>query len=76
MKKIIIFTILLLISICLFGIPYAKKCSTCIEYNKNGIAGIAHRDFSEPHIHKDGKIYAVYKCCYGHKVLVYLSDEN
>lgn len=47
-----------------------------MEYNKNGIAGIAQRDFSESHVHKEGKIYAVYKCCYGHKVLVYLSDEK
>ncbi len=81
MKKIIIFGTLFLISVFAFSYAYAIKCPKCIEENKNnkqvmGDVGIAQRDFSELHVHKNGKIYAVYRCCYGHKILVYLNDEK
>ena len=58
---------------------YAKKCKKCqedLEKNKTRYytAGIACRDFGTPIIHKDGKSYATYKCCYGHVYLVDLDE--
>ena len=55
------------------------KCPKCIEESKtnkqafNSI-GVAWRDFGTPIIHKDGKAYATYRCCYGHSFLVDLSE--
>lgn len=78
-KKIfaIIFTIIFSQILC--GYAYAKKCKKCLETAENNKRyfpeiGIAHRDFETPIIHKDGKSYATYKCCYGHIYLVDLDD--
>ena len=62
-------------------IPYAKKCEKCIESRKKdktawGDIGIAHRDFGTPNVHIDGKAYTYYVCCYGHRYLVPLDNEN
>ena len=76
MKKVIL---VLLLSIFLTGYSYSKKCPKCIKETKtnktvyNSI-GVAWRDFGTPIIHKDGKAYATYRCCYGHSFLVDLSE--
>lgn len=73
MKKVIT-VILLLLSLCsIYSLSFATKCKKCLEVNnKSRHIGIAHRDFFTPNVHKDGKVYAVYKCEYGHKYLVEL----
>ena len=73
----IIFTIIFSQILC--GYAYAKKCKKCLEdLEKNKTRyytyGIACRDFGTPIVHKDGKSYATYKCCYGHVYLVDLDD--
>ena len=81
MKKFICIMLLTLISIVGFSTPYHKKCVKCIEESKknkqvfNSI-GIAWRDYTEYNVHKDGKVYGVYRCQYGHKFLVCLGDEE
>ena len=81
MKKLIFALTLCLIGMFVLtgGYAYAKKCQKCkedLEKNKTRyyMAGIACRDFGSPIVYKDGKAYAVYKCCYGHKYLVCLDD--
>lgn len=84
MKKIIYIILILLALMVLSSSknpPYAKKCVKCIEYNQKQKSvyvdvGMAWRDFTTPTVHKDGKIYGVYKCPYGHKFLVYFDDEE
>lgn len=78
MKKIIaiLFLILLFTS---STMSYHKKCLKCIEERKTNKTcmteiGIAWRDYKTPNIHKDGKAYALYRCCYGHSFLVELSE--
>ena len=78
MKKIIaiLFLILLFTS---STMPYHKKCLKCIEERKTNKTcmteiGIAWRDYKTPNVHKDGKVYALYRCCYGHSFLVELSE--
>lgn len=63
----------------LSGLPFHKKCVKCLEERKKDKTvmvpiGIARRDFGTPNIHKDGKVYATYKCEYGHTFLVCLED--
>ena len=82
MRKVglVILTVLGIFGLC-SSYAYAKKCAKCkedLEKNKTRYytAGIAHRDFESPIIHKDGKSYAVYKCPYGHVYLVDLDEEK
>ena len=78
MKKII--TILfILVLFTSSRMPHHKKCIKCIEErqtNKTCMTeiGIAWRDYKVPNIHKNGKTYALYRCCYGHSFLVDLSE--
>jgi len=79
MKKI--FAIIFIIVLCqiLCSYSYAKRCKKCVESAKNDKScypdiGIACRDFGTPIVHKGGKAYATYKCCYGHVYLVDLED--
>ena len=62
-------------------IPSAKKCEKCIASRKKnktawGDISIAHRDFSTPNVHIDGKAYTYYVCCYGHRYLVPLDNKD
>lgn len=79
MKKLIAFILAFIIMMSLSGLPYHKKCKKCIEERKTNKTcmcdiGVSWRDFGTPIIHKDGKAYATYRCCYGHSFLVCLSD--
>jgi hypothetical protein len=61
--------------------PYAKKCEKCIEARKKdktawGDIGIAHRDFGTPNVRINGKAYTYYVCCYGHRYLVPLDNDD
>ena len=79
MKKIIAILFLIILFTSGKMMPHHKKCIKCIEERQtnkqvmNSI-GIAWRDFGTPIIHKDGKAYATYRCCYGHSFLVDLSE--
>ena len=84
MKKMISILLVLIlgtfVAICSTSMPYARKCKVCLEDSKNRpdrfiSIGIAHRDFETPIVYKDGKAYATYKCCYGHKYLICLAEE-
>lgn len=81
MKKRLLPIILVFLGCLLFtsSYAYAKKCKKCQEDLQNNktryyVAGIACRDFGTPIVHKDGKSYATYKCCYGHVYLVDLDE--
>ena len=79
MKKIIAILFLILLFTSGKMMPHHKKCIKCIEEretNKTCMTeiGIAWRDYKTPNIHKDGKVYALYRCCYGHSFLVDLSE--
>ncbi len=79
MKKFIAIIVIIFSCFFLTGYSYSMKCPKCIEESKtnkqvmNSI-GVAWRDFGTPIIHKDGKAYATYRCCYGHSFLVDLSE--
>lgn len=78
-KKAILFALVSVLSILAFSYSYAKKCEKCLEDRRKRKdrmvdIGIAHRDFESQIVHKDGKAYAVYRCCYGHVYLVPLDD--
>ena len=47
---------------------YSVKCAKCVESSKDTchLPGIAWRS-TEPYKKKDGKVFACYKCEYGHK---------
>ena len=78
-KRIFSILFIIIFSQILCSYAYAKKCKKCqedLEKNKTRYytAGIAVRDFGTPIVHKDGKSYATYKCCYGHVYLVDLDE--
>ena len=78
MKRFVAWLIFVLISQSFCSYSYAKKCEKCVESAKTYKCsypdiGIASRDFGTPIVHKDGKAYATYRCCYGHVYLVDLS---
>ena len=78
MKRFLIIALLLLTLSILSSYSYAKRCKECMETAKKygywNEIGVAHRDFETPIVHKDGKAYATYKCCFGHVYLVDLSE--
>ena len=82
MKKIwfIILIVLGIIGLC-SSYSYSKKCKKCIEDLENNKTryytyGIAHIDFKEPYRVIDGKVYALYRCEYGHKWWECLGDAE
>lgn len=79
MKKIISVLLIILMSLIFCSYSYSKRCEKCLEERQNNkdkyvALGIAWRDFKTPIVHKDGKAYATYRCCYGHEYLVDLSE--
>ena len=81
MKKFLFYLLLCLIGVFVLtsSYSYAKKCEKCkedLEKNKTRyyVAGIAHIDFSVPYKKIDGKVYALYRCEYGHAYWVCLDD--
>lgn len=80
MKKLFIILLVLLGTIFLTSsYAYARKCQKCkedLENNKTRYysIGIAHIDFKEPYRVIDGKVYALYRCEYGHQYWVCLDD--
>lgn len=78
MKKVFsIFMIVFCMSLWAYQ-PYSLKCRECrSEYSMShgGAIHNAWRDFSVPHVKKDGKIYALYRCAGGHKFLVELKES-
>lgn len=78
-KKCFVIILLLLFSQIFCSYSYARKCKKCQESAEKDKScypdiGIACRDFGTPIVHKDGKAYATYKCCYGHVYLVDLDE--
>ena len=60
---------------------YSKKCKVCqkgLEDNKTRYyyIGLAHIDFSKPYKVVDGKVYALYRCEYGHSWWECLGDAE
>lgn len=79
MKKFITILFIIIFSQLICGYCYSKRCDKCLESAKKDkhaypSIGVAWRDFGTPIVHKDGKAYATYKCCYGHVYLVCLDD--
>ena len=82
MKKIgfVIITILGILALC-SSFAYSKKCKVCqkdLKDNKTRYyyIGLAHIDFSEPYKVVDGKVYALYRCEYGHSWWECLGDAE
>lgn len=80
MKKILVLLLILfgMVVLC-SSYSYAKKCKKCQEdlaKNKTRYYtyGIAHIDFTVPYKKIDGKVYALYRCEYGHSYWVCLDD--
>lgn len=81
-KKFLIISLILLISTIAFcgsSLPYARKCTKCIESAKNDKScypsiGIMCRDFGTPNKKINGKVYFCYRCCFGHEVWVQIED--
>ena len=75
MKKIVCVILSVLLMAAMSGYSFSRKCEKCLkerERNKKVYIeiGIATRDFGIPIVHKNGKSYATYRCCYGHEFLV------
>lgn len=82
MKKLgfVIITLLGIIALT-SSFSYSKKCKVCqkdLENNKMRYysMGLAHIDFSEPYKVVDGKVYALYRCEFGHKWWECLGDTE
>ena len=82
MKRLFAILLVFLGMIVLQGsFSYSKKCKVCqkdLENNKTRYysLGIAHIDFSEPYRVIDGKVYALYRCEYGHSWWECLGDAE
>lgn len=75
MKRYFLILVLLLIGVFSFAADsnyvhhgYSVKCAKCVEqsFTTHRIPSVAWRS-NEPYQKKDGKVYALYKCEYGHK---------
>ena len=80
MKKLISIIFIILFTLLFSSAAYHQKCRECLRERKENKTvmcdiGVAWRDYGTPIVHKDGKAYATYRCCYGHSYLYCLTDE-
>jgi hypothetical protein len=74
MKKYVLICVFMLFSLFMFTSSnyvhscYSVKCAKCVEavHESHCPPGIAWRS-TEPYKKEGDKVYALYKCCYGHK---------